>query len=52
MGSVVARLLVVLARRFETRRTVTFNVRHFRVLRPLDGEAFTLLPSEGEAAGD
>jgi uncharacterized protein len=38
--------IVVLAQRFETRRIATFDARHFRVLRPLDGEAFTLLPDE------
>ena len=38
--------IVVLARRYETRRVATFDARHFRVLRPLDGGAFTLLPEE------
>jgi uncharacterized protein len=38
--------IVVLARRFETRRVATFDARHFRTLRPLDGGAFTLLPDE------
>jgi uncharacterized protein len=38
--------IVVLARRFQTRRIATFDARHFRVLRPLDGETFTLLPEE------
>jgi predicted nucleic acid-binding protein len=38
--------VVVLARRFGTRRILTFDERHFRTLRPLDGGAFTLLPSD------
>jgi uncharacterized protein len=38
--------IVVLARRFQTRRIATFDARHFRVLRPLDGGAFALLPDE------
>ena len=39
--------IVVLASRFRTRRLATFDERHFRVLRPLDGGAFTLLPIDG-----
>jgi predicted nucleic acid-binding protein len=39
--------LVVLARRLQTRRIATFDARHFRVLRPLDGGAFALLPEQG-----
>ncbi|MGE3269753.1 MAG: PIN domain-containing protein [Chloroflexota bacterium] len=38
--------VVVLARRFGTRRILTFDERHFRALRPLDGGAFTLLPAD------
>lgn len=38
--------VVVLARRFGTRRILTYDERHFRTLRPLDGGAFTLLPSD------
>jgi predicted nucleic acid-binding protein len=38
--------IVVLARRFGTRRIVTFDERHFRALRALDGGAFTLLPAD------
>jgi predicted nucleic acid-binding protein len=38
--------IVVLARRFGTRRIVTFDERHFRALRPLDGGGFTLLPAD------
>ena len=36
--------LVVLARRFGTRRILTLDRRHFSVLRPLDGGRFKLLP--------
>lgn len=38
--------VVVLARRFATRRIVTFDERHFRAIRPLQGGAFTLLPAD------
>lgn len=38
--------VVVLAQRFRTRRILTFDERHFRALRPLDGGAFTLLPAD------
>jgi predicted nucleic acid-binding protein len=38
--------LVVLARRFRTRRVLTFDERHFRAMRPLQGGSFTLLPSD------
>jgi len=43
--------VVVLARRFGTRRILTFDERHFRTLRPLDGGAFTLLPSDERPSG-
>ena len=36
--------VVVLAHRFRTSRLLTFDQRHFRALRPLDGGTFTLLP--------
>jgi predicted nucleic acid-binding protein len=36
--------VVVLAHRFRTSRLLTFDQRHFRALRPLDGGSFTLLP--------
>jgi hypothetical protein len=36
--------IVILAQRLETRRIATFDERHFRVLRPLDGGTFLLLP--------
>jgi hypothetical protein len=39
--------VVVLARRFETRRILTFDARHFRAVAPLQGGAFTLLPEDG-----
>lgn len=38
--------VVVLAYRFRTRRILTFDERHFRALRPLDGESFVLLPRD------
>ena len=38
--------IVVLASRFGTTRIATFDERHFRALRPLDGGAFTLLPHD------
>ena len=36
--------LVVLAARFDTKRILTLDHRHFGVLRALDGEHFDLLP--------
>jgi uncharacterized protein len=39
--------LVVLAARYETTRLLTFDERHFRVVAPLRGDAFTLLPADG-----
>jgi len=38
--------LVVLARRYETTRIVTFDERHFRTVRPLQGGVFTILPAD------
>lgn len=38
--------IVVLAQRLRTRRVATFDARHFRMLRPLDGGAFELLPAD------
>lgn len=38
--------IVVLARRLGTRRILTFDERHFRVLRPLQGGTFTVLPAD------
>ncbi|MHB8320203.1 MAG: PIN domain-containing protein [Acidimicrobiales bacterium] len=37
--------VVVAARRYGTRRLLTFDDRRFRALRPLDGGHFTLLPA-------
>ena len=37
--------LVVLADRHSTRRIMTFDLRHFSVLRSADGQAFELLPT-------
>ena len=36
--------VVVVAGRFATQRLLTFDERHFRTLRSLSGEQFTLLP--------
>jgi predicted nucleic acid-binding protein len=36
--------LVVLAERYKTARILTFDQRHFRVLRSVSGEAYTLIP--------
>lgn len=41
--------VVVVAARSGTRRLVTFDERHFRALRPLNGGCFTLLPSDAAA---
>lgn len=41
--------VVVLAERWSTRRLLTFDDRHFRVLRPLEGGHFTLLPTDESA---
>ena len=39
--------IVVLAARWGTQRVVTFDERHFRTIRPLDGApAFVLLPAD------
>jgi predicted nucleic acid-binding protein len=38
--------VVVLARRFRTRRILTFDERHFRVIDPLQGGRFTILPGD------
>jgi uncharacterized protein len=39
--------VVVLAHRFQTRRIITTDQRHFRAMQSLDGEPFTLLPWDG-----
>ncbi len=41
--------VVVLAGRLSTRRLLTFDERHFRVLRSLEGTHFTLLPADDPA---
>jgi predicted nucleic acid-binding protein len=38
--------LVVLARRYHTRRVLTFNERDFRAVTPLQGGAFAILPAD------
>jgi predicted nucleic acid-binding protein len=38
--------VVALARRFQTSRIVSFDERHFRTVTPLQGGAFTILPSD------
>ena len=39
--------LVVLAKRFGTRRILTLDERDFRAIEPLQGGAFQILPSDG-----
>lgn len=38
--------VVVLAARYRTQRIMTFDERHFRAIKPLDGPAFTILPAD------
>lgn len=38
--------LVVLAKRYGTRRLLTFDVRAFRTVAALQGGSFTLLPAD------
>ena len=38
--------VAVLARKLGTRRILTFDQRHFRAVRPLQGGTFTLLPAD------
>ena len=38
--------LVVIANRYRTNRIVSFDERHFRAVTPLQGGAFTILPSD------
>jgi predicted nucleic acid-binding protein len=38
--------IAILARRLGTRRILTFDHRHFRAIRPLQGGAFSLLPDD------
>ncbi len=39
--------LIVLAERYNCTRLATFDERHFRAVRPLQGGWFTLLPADG-----
>lgn len=38
--------LIVLAARHRTTRILSFDERHFRAVRPLYGDAFTILPQD------
>jgi predicted nucleic acid-binding protein len=38
--------LVVLAERYSTTRILTLDERHFRAIKPLHADAFTLLPAD------
>ena len=38
--------IVVLAAKYGTTRVLTFDERHFRAMRPLHAEAFTILPTD------
>jgi uncharacterized protein len=38
--------IVVLAERYETRRLLSFDERHFRAVAPLQGGSFALLPTD------
>jgi uncharacterized protein len=38
--------LVVLAAKYQTTRLLTFDQKHFRAIRPLHAEAFTILPAD------
>jgi predicted nucleic acid-binding protein len=40
--------LVILARRYDTTRIVSFDERHFRAVTPLQGGAFTILPADAD----
>jgi len=42
--------VAVIARKLGTRQILTFDGRHFRVVRPLQGGAFTLLPSDAQSS--
>ncbi len=41
--------IVVLAQRFNTRRVLTFDARHFRAITPLQGGQFEILPERRES---
>ncbi len=38
--------VVILARRFDTRRILSFDYRHFRAMTPLQGGEFRILPAD------
>jgi uncharacterized protein len=40
--------LVILARRYDTTRIVSFDERHFRAVTPLQGGTFTILPADAD----
>ena len=42
--------IVALAARFRTLRILTFDHRHFRTIRPMQGGSFVLLPADEPAA--
>ena len=44
--------LVVLAAKYRTTRLLTFDEKHFRVIRPVHAGAFTILPADGPPAAD
>lgn len=39
--------IVVMAARYGTTRLLTFDERHFRAIKPLHADAFTILPADG-----
>jgi hypothetical protein len=45
----IADASIVLAARYRTTRLLTFDERHFRAIKPLYGEAFTILPADADA---
>ncbi|NJD65006.1 MAG: PIN domain-containing protein [Chloroflexi bacterium] len=42
--------IVILAARYRTNRILTFDQRHFRLIQPLQGGTFTLLPFDEPAS--
>jgi predicted nucleic acid-binding protein len=40
--------LVILARRYDTTRFISFDERRFRAVTPLQGGAFTILPADAD----
>ena len=42
--------VIVLAARYRTTRILTFDQRHFRLMKPLYGEFFTLLPFDEDVS--